>query len=51
MIEIADKYPQFSFKKHKGYITKAHIEEIKKYGFSDIHRKSYRLKALEPTLF
>ncbi len=51
MIEIADKYPQFSFKKHKGYITKAHIEEIKKYGFSDIHRKSYRLKALQPTLF
>jgi ribonuclease HII len=51
MLEIADKYPMYSFKKHKGYITKAHIEEIKKNGFSDIHRKSYKLKALEPTLF
>jgi len=51
MIEIADKYPEYNFKKHKGYITKEHIEEIKKYGFSDIHRKSYKLKALEPTLF
>ena len=51
MLEIADKYPMFNFKKHKGYITKEHIEEIKKNGFSDIHRKSYKLKALEPTLF
>ncbi|WP_096257889.1 ribonuclease HII [Lebetimonas natsushimae] len=51
MIEISDKYPEYNFKKHKGYITKEHIEEIKKYGFSDIHRISYKLKALEPTLF
>jgi len=51
MAEISDKYPAYNFKKHKGYITKEHIEEIKKHGYSDIHRKSYRLKALEPTLF
>jgi len=51
MLEIADKYPMYNFAKHKGYITKEHIEEIKKHGYSDIHRKSYRLKALEPTLF
>ena len=51
MLEIADKYPLYNFKKHKGYITKEHIEEIKKHGFSNIHRKSYKLKALEPTLF
>jgi ribonuclease HII len=51
MAEIAEKYPEYNFKKHKGYITKEHIEEIKKHGLSDIHRKSYRLKALEPTLF
>ncbi|WP_456471407.1 ribonuclease HII [Caminibacter sp.] len=48
----ADKiYPQYNFKKHKGYITKEHIELIKKFGYCEIHRKSYRLKALEPTLF
>ena len=51
MIKISEIYPKYNFKKHKGYITKEHIEEIKKYGFSDIHRKSYKLKALEPTLF
>jgi ribonuclease HII len=51
MIEIDKKYPEYNFKKHKGYITKEHIELIKKFGFCKIHRKSYKLKALEPTLF
>ncbi len=51
MIEMAKKYPEYKFEKHKGYITKEHIELIKKYGFCEIHRKSYRLKALKPTLF
>ncbi|WP_457564404.1 ribonuclease HII [Caminibacter sp.] len=51
MIEMDKKYPQYNFKKHKGYITKEHIELIKKFGYSEIHRTSYRLKALEPTLF
>ena len=51
MIEIDKKYPEYNFKKHKGYITKEHIELIKKFGFCEIHRKSYKLKALEPTLF
>ena len=50
MIEIDKKYP-YNFKKHKGYITKEHIEEIREFGYSDIHRKSYKLKALEKTLF
>ena len=51
MIEMDKIYPEYNFKKHKGYITKEHIELIKKYGYSKIHRKSYKLKALNPTLF
>jgi len=47
----AQKYPQWQFEKHKGYGTKLHIEMIKKYGYSPIHRKSYKLKALKNTLF
>jgi len=45
MINIDVAYPH-NFKKHKGYPTKEHIEEIKKYGLSYMHRKSYKLKAL-----
>jgi len=51
MLKIASNYPQYSFKSHKGYITKTHIEEIKKYGYSDIHRKSVKIKSLQQSLF
>jgi len=51
ILKEAKKYPEYQFEKHKGYGTKLHIEMIKKYGYSDIHRRSYKLKALEPTLF
>ncbi len=40
-------YPNYKFEKHKGYGTKAHIEAIKEYGYTPIHRRSFRLKALE----
>ena len=38
---LADKYPQYGFDKHKGYGTKQHIDAIKKYGACDIHRKTF----------
>jgi ribonuclease HII len=47
MKSIVKNYPEYSFSKHKGYITKQHIEEIRKYGYSDIHRKSYKVKSLQ----
>ncbi len=47
MIEYAKDYPDYGFDKHKGYGTKAHIEAIKKYGYSPIHRKSYKIKGLD----
>ena len=47
MKEIALVYPEYSFEKHKGYGTKVHTEAIKKYGLSKLHRKSFKIKALE----
>jgi len=41
MIEMDEKYPQYNFKKHKGYGTKEHIENLRKYGKSEIHRDSF----------
>jgi len=35
-------YSAFSFSKHKGYPTAAHLEELKIHGPCDIHRKSYK---------
>jgi ribonuclease HII len=34
-------YPQYGFKKHKGYGTEEHINAIKKYGICPIHRISF----------
>lgn len=41
MVEYAKDYPQYAFEKHKGYGTKLHLEMIKKYGPSPIHRRSF----------
>lgn len=48
---LAKEYPQYELEKHKGYGTARHVELIKLHGYSNIHRKSYKLKALKPTLF
>jgi ribonuclease HII len=41
MRELDQIYPEYGFKSHKGYITKAHTEALKKHGVSAVHRKSY----------
>ena len=41
MLTYDEKYPQYNFKKHKGYGTKEHTELIKKYGPCEIHRLSF----------
>ncbi len=51
ILKEAKKYPEYQFEKHKGYGTKLHVEMIKKHGYCEIHRRSYKLKALETTLF
>ena len=51
ILEMAKKYPEYQFEKHKGYGTKLHIEMIQKHGYCDIHRRTYKVKALEPRLF
>ncbi|WP_024954061.1 ribonuclease HII [Sulfurospirillum arcachonense] len=52
MYSIAEEYSNYSFTKHKGYGTALHVKEIEKFGYSKIHRKSFKIKSLrEPTLF
>ncbi len=44
--ELAKKYPEYEFEKHKGYGTKAHTDAILKYGPSPVHRKTFLKKLL-----
>lgn len=46
MLEMAEKYPQYEFAKHKGYGTKLHYEKIAQYGVCDIHRRTFLKKIL-----
>ena len=47
MLLEAEKYPQYSFEKHKGYGTKVHVQAIKEYGPCPIHRKTFLKKILK----
>ena len=40
---LAEEYPQYDWRKNKGYPTKKHREAIKQYGITPYHRKSYNL--------
>ncbi len=41
MLKYDEKYPEYNFKKHKGYGTKEHYEAINKHGVCEIHRLSF----------
>ena len=44
MYELAEKYPEYCFEKHKGYGTKLHYEMLRKFGPSELHRRSFLKK-------
>ncbi len=41
MYDLDKKFPEYGFAKHKGYPTKEHIENIKKYGLLDNYRFTF----------
>ena len=41
MLEVAQRYPQYQFERHKGYGTKLHYQLLRTYGPSPIHRRTF----------
>ncbi len=41
MVEYSAKYPEYGFDSNKGYGSAGHIEAIRKYGLTPIHRRSF----------
>jgi ribonuclease HII len=41
MRKYHEKYPEYGFDTHVGYGTKKHMEALKKYGATEIHRRSF----------
>ncbi len=42
MCELDGRYPEYGFAKHKGYGTKFHVQALREYGPSPVHRISFR---------
>ncbi len=47
MLQHHKEFPIYGFESNAGYITKAHVQAIKEYGYCKYHRKSYKIKELE----
>ena len=46
MLELDKEFPQYNWAKNKGYLAKAHIDAIKKFGITKHHRKLFLRKIL-----
>lgn len=42
IIALHEMYPQYGFDKHKGYGTKVHMDALRRYGPTPLHRKSFK---------
>ena len=42
MARAGQFYPEYQFEKHVGYGTKLHLDMLKQYGLTQIHRMSYK---------
>ena len=42
MAKLDNKYPQYKFAQHKGYGTKLHVKNLRKFGPCQIHRQSFK---------
>ena len=47
MLELHGRDPRYGFDRHKGYATREHLDAVSRFGYSDVHRRSFR----PPTLF
>ena len=51
MVKLAREYPQYGWEQCKGYASAAHIQAIREYGLSPLHRVSFCQSFLQETLF
>jgi len=47
MLDLHGRDTRYGFDRHKGYATADHLDAVARFGYSDVHRRSFR----PPTLF
>jgi len=50
MLELHGRDPRYGFDRHKGYATADHLDAVARFGYSDVHRRSFRPPSLFDTM-
>jgi ribonuclease HII len=50
MCELHGRDPRYGFDRHKGYATADHLSAVARFGYSDVHRRSFRAHTLFDTI-
>jgi ribonuclease HII len=50
MRDLHVRDPRYGFDRHKGYATADHLDAVARYGYSDVHRRSFRASARFDTI-
>ena len=50
MLELHATDPRYGFDRHKGYATRDHLNAVSRFGYSDVHRRSFRPQTLFDTM-
>jgi ribonuclease HII len=50
MRALHDRDPRYGFDRHKGYATADHLDAVARYGYSEVHRRSFRASARFDTI-
>jgi ribonuclease HII len=50
MRQLHDRDPRYGFDRHKGYATADHLAAVVQYGYSAVHRRSFRPPSLFDTI-
>jgi len=50
MCELHAHDPRYGFDRHKGYATRAHLDAVDRFGYSDVHRRTFRPPSLFDTM-
>ena len=50
MLDLHGRDPRYGFDRHKGYATADHLDAIARFGYSEVHRRSFRPSTLFDTI-
>ena len=50
MLDLHGRDPRYGFDRHKGYATADHLAAVARFGYSDVHRRSFRPATLIDTI-